>query len=104
MAEKTNNEKEAKAKSDEISGRVVQFRRGRKTFKPRHFLIEITGIDSREKAMSFVGKTAKWKSPGKDPKIITGKISSAHGGNGVVRAIFERGLPGQAIGTEVIIK
>ena len=83
---------------------VIQFRRGRKTFKPRHFLIEIEGSNSREDASKFVGKEVTWKSTGKVPKIIIGKISSAHGGNGVVRAIFETGLPGQAIGTEVEIK
>lgn len=83
--------------------KVIQFRRGRKTFKPRHFLLEIPTITTRKKAAEFVGKTAIWKSPGKQEKIITGKISSAHGGNGVVRAIFEKGLPGQAIGTNVEI-
>ncbi len=83
--------------------KVIQFRRGRKTFKPRHFLLEIPTINTREDAMKFVGKTAEWNSPGKEPKIIIGKISSAHGGNGVVRAIFKKGLPGQAIGTEVKI-
>ena len=83
--------------------KVIQFRRGRKTFKPRHFLIEIPEVDSREKATEFVGKEVTWTSPGKESKIITGKISSAHGRNGVVRAIFERGLPGQAIGSEVEI-
>jgi len=36
--------------------------------------------------------------------MITGKVSSAHGNNGIVRAIFEKGLPGQAITTEVEIK
>ncbi len=86
------------------TGKVIQFRRGRKTFKPRHFLIEIPTIDTREKAQEFIGKKTEWKSPGKETKTITGKISSAHGGNGVVRAIFEKGLPGQAIGTEVEIK
>ena len=85
------------------TSKVIQFRRGRKTFKPRHFLLEIPTIDTRKKATEFVGKTATWKSPGKEPKTIQGKISSAHGGNGVVRAIFETGLPGQAIGTEVEI-
>jgi len=84
-----------------VTAKVIQFRRGRKNYKPRHFLIEISGIDSREKASEFVGKTVEWKSTGKEPKIIIGKISSAHGSNGVVRAIFERGLPGQAIGTDV---
>ncbi len=87
-----------------VTAKVIQFRRGRKTFKPRHFLIEIPDVDSREKAAKFVGKTAEWTSTCKEPKIIKGKISSAHGGNGVVRAIFERGLPGQAIGTDVEIK
>jgi large subunit ribosomal protein L35Ae len=85
------------------TAKVIQFRRGRKTFKPRHFLLEIPTITTREKATEFVGKTAIWKSKGKEPKIIQGKISSAHGGNGVVRAIFEKGLPGQAIGSEVEI-
>jgi large subunit ribosomal protein L35Ae len=84
-----------------VTGMVVQFRRGRKTFKPRHFLIEIPGITTREAASKFVGKVVSWKSTGKEAKVISGKVSSAHGGNGVVRAIFEKGLPGQAIGTSV---
>ncbi len=82
---------------------VIQFRQGCKTQKPRHFLIEIPGVDSREKATEFVGKSAVWTSTGKEPKIITGKIAAAHGNKGVVRGIFEKGLPGQAIGTEVEI-
>ncbi|MBU2577147.1 MAG: 50S ribosomal protein L35ae [Nanoarchaeota archaeon] len=84
-----------------VTATVIQFRQGRKTQKARHFLIEIPGVDSREKATKFVGKNVAWKSTGKEPTIISGKISSAHGGNGVVRAIFEKGLPGQAIGTGV---
>ena len=50
----------------------------------------------------FVGKEVEWKSPA--GKVIKGKISSAHGSKGVVRAIFERGLPGQAVTMEVSIK
>ncbi|MFH1451890.1 MAG: 50S ribosomal protein L35ae [archaeon] len=84
-----------------VKATVVQFRRGRKTYKPRHFLLEIPGSTTREKAKKFVGKFVEWKSTGKEPKVINGKISSAHGNNGVVRAIFEKGLPGQSIGTEV---
>lgn len=86
-----------------VTAKVIQFRRGRKTYTPRHFLIEIPGVDSVEKASEFVGKTLEWKSSGKEPKIISGKVASTHGGNGVIRAIFERGLPGQAIGTDVEI-
>jgi large subunit ribosomal protein L35Ae len=86
-----------------MKARVIQFRRGRKNYTPRHFLIEVEGINSREEAMKLVDKTVEWKSPAKEPKIITGKISSAHGNKGVIRAVFEKGLPGQAIGTEVTI-
>lgn len=84
------------------TGRVVQFRRGRHTIHEKHFLIEIDGVSSREEASKFVGKEVSWKSPA--GKIINGKISSAHGNKGVVRAIFEKGLPGQAVTTKVDIK
>ncbi len=83
-------------------GKVIQFRRGRHTVHERHFIIEINGIDSREKAEKFVGKEVEWKTP--SGKIIKGKISAPHGNKGLVRAIFEKGLPGQAITTEVEVK
>ena len=83
-------------------GKVVQFRRGRHTVHERHFLIEIPKIDSREKAEKFVGKKVEWKSPA--GKVIAGIISAPHGNNGVVRAIFEKGLPGQAVTTQVEVK
>lgn len=85
-----------------VTGRVIQFRRGKRTQTPRHFLIEIPGVDSKEKALKFIGKDAEWKSPG--DKIIAGKVAAAHGTKGVLRVIFEIGLPGQAIGTGVEIK
>ncbi len=85
-----------------MEGKIIQFRRGRKTQKPRHFLIEIESVDNREKAGKFVGKKVEWKSPA--GKILNGEIRAAHGNNGVLRAIFEVGLPGQAIGTKCKIK
>ena len=87
-----------------VKGKVVQFRRGRKTVHEKHFLIELDGVSSRKDAEKFTGKTVEWTSPGKLKKIIRGKIAAPHGGKGVVRAIFEKGLPGQAITTMVEIK
>jgi large subunit ribosomal protein L35Ae len=81
------------------AGKVIQFRRGRKTVSERHFLIEIEGVSNKEQALKFVGKTVVWKSPA--GKEINGKVSASHGNKGVVRAIFERGLPGQAVTTKV---
>ncbi len=84
------------------TGKVIQFRRGRKTITERHFLIEIENVSNKEEAQKFVGKIVIWKSPA--GKEINGKISAVHGNKGVVRAIFEKGLPGQAITTKVEIK
>ena len=43
-----------------------------------------------------------WKSS--SGKEIKGKVSNYHGNSGNVRAILERGVPGQAIGDEVEVK
>jgi large subunit ribosomal protein L35Ae len=84
-----------------MEGRIIQFRRGRKTIINRHFLIEINGVADKKQAEKFVGKEVEWVSPA--GKKIQGKISGVHGGNGVVRAIFAPGLPGQAVTTKVVI-
>ena len=86
-----------------MKGTVIQFRRGRTTQKPRHFLLEVPNVNSREEARKFVGKDVIWTSTGREPTIIKGKIAAPHGNKGVIRAIFEKGLPGQALGTNVEI-
>jgi len=83
-------------------GKVIQFRRGRHVIHERHFLIQLDEVSNREQAGKFVGKEVVWKSPA--GKEIKGKVSSAHGNKGIVRAIFEKGLPGQAVTTEVEVK
>jgi len=79
---------------------VVQFRRGRHRIHEKHYLLDFD-LKSREEAKKMAGKSVTWKSPA--GKVISGKISDAHGNKGIVRAIFERGLPGQAITTEIEI-
>ena len=53
-----------------MKGKVVQFRRGRKTVKERHFLLDL-GAKNRKDAEKLVGKNVEWKSPA--GKIIKGK-------------------------------
>jgi large subunit ribosomal protein L35Ae len=84
-----------------VRGRVIQFRRGRHTVHEKHFLIEIDGVSNKSEAEKYVGKIVSWVSPA--GKIIKGKVSAPHGSKGIVRAIFESGLPGQAITTKVEI-
>lgn len=83
-----------------MKGIVVQFRRGRHRIHERHYLLDV-GATTREDAKKLAGKSVTWTSPA--GTTIKGTISDAHGSNGIVRAIFERGLPGQAITTEVVV-
>lgn len=86
-----------------VKATVVQFRRGRHTVHERHFILDLN-LKNKTEASKFVGKTVVWESSGKQKKKINGKISSSHGNSGLVRAIFEKGLPGQAIGTSAEVK
>lgn len=84
------------------NGRVIQFRRGVNTIRERHFIIEPEGAKNKKEAEQFIGKIVTWTSPA--GKIIKGKITASHGNKGLVRGVFERGLPGQALITKVEIK
>ena len=85
-----------------MKGKVLSFRRGKTKYVPRHFVIEINGIDKIEKAKEFMGKEVSWKNV--QGTIIKGKIMSTHGSKGHVRVVFEKGLPGQTINDPVEIK
>lgn len=82
-----------------MQGIIVNFRRGRRTQKPTHMIIKVG--EKKEDAVKLIGRSVSWKSPA--GKEIKGKVAKEHGRNGCVRAIFEKGLPGQAIGQKVII-
>lgn len=85
-----------------MQGIIVNFRSARHHQYDNHMIIVVEGVDSKEKASKLVGKTVTWNSPGK--KTINGQIAKEHGNKGAVRAIFERGMPGQSVGSKVEIK
>ncbi len=77
---------------------IVSFRRGRHHQNTKQNILKVA--DTAEEAQKYIGRTVSWTSPGKNPKIIRGKISALHGRKGNVRVLFtEKGLPGQALGT-----
>jgi len=84
-----------------MKAKVISFRRSLKRIHKRHFILDV-GSKNKEEAAKFVGKEVEWKSPA--GKILKGKISGSHGNKGMVRAIFEKGLPGQAINTDCEVK
>lgn len=83
---------------------IVSYRGSNRTQTGNHIVIMVPEVDSRDKAQSLVGKAVVWTSPGKLKKQLKGKIAAAHGNSGAVRAIFESGLPGQALGQKVVIQ
>jgi large subunit ribosomal protein L35Ae len=76
---------------------IMSFRRGIKTQTTNQLILHAESVDSREKAEKLIGKTVTWNAPGKNQKVLKGKITATHGRKGAVRALFETGVPGQAI-------
>ncbi len=88
---------------DVIKGVIVNYRGGRHTQDPRQCVIEFEGIEDKGEAAKLIGREVVWRHP-ETGKVIRGKVVATHGNNGAVRARFERGLPGQALGTEVEVR
>ena len=86
-----------------MEGRIVNYRRGRKTQTTNQMIVEVEGYD-KKKAEELVGKSVVYTCEGKLKKTITGKVSAIHGSKGAIRVLFETGMPGQAIGQKVEVK
>ena len=84
-----------------MHGVLKNYRRGRTTQHPTQYIVEVDGIETRIKAAALSGKKVTWKSIANS--IITGKIMGAHGNSGAVRVKFDKGLPGQAMGSRVSV-
>jgi len=85
-----------------MEGTIINYRRGRHTIKMNHMIIILPDVDTKEKAEKMLGKKVTFKTQtGKD---IKGEIKSAHGNKGAVRAIFEKGLPGQSLGKKLKVE
>ena len=80
---------------------VTSYKRSRHKQYPNQILVKADGI-GYVKAHALLGK--KVVVPVSKTKNIIGKIVSTHGNNGVMRARFSKGIPGQAIGKKCEIK
>ena len=84
-----------------MEGTIVNYRRNSTGQTQNHLVISVSGVDNKDKAKSFVGKKAVYNTGKKD---IIGKINAIHGNSGALRAVFETGIPGQALGKKVKIE
>ncbi len=85
-----------------VEGIIVNYRRGRKTQTTNQMIIIVPDYD-KIKATSLVGKTAIYTCVGKNKTQIKGSVSAVHGNKGAIRILFEKGMPGQAIGGKISI-
>lgn len=81
-------------------GIVVNYIIGPKTQRPKECILKFFNINSSKEAARLIGKKVAWHT---EKRKLIGKIVGLHGKNGLVRARFRKGLPGQALGTYVSI-
>jgi large subunit ribosomal protein L35Ae len=85
-----------------MDGIIINFRRGKKTMTTNQMVVEIDETSKQEEATKLIGKQVTYLTSAGN--AIKGKVSGTHGKNGNVRVLFERGMPGQAIGQKVKIE
>ena len=84
-----------------MEGVISNYRGSKRTQKTSEMVVKVSGVVTKVEADKLKGKRIVWKSPA--GKEIKGVVKKAHGNNGAVLTKFEKGLPGQAIGTKVEI-
>jgi large subunit ribosomal protein L35Ae len=88
-----------KLMSQPVYARITNYRIGIRTQSSREILIQIIGdTESVAQAGQLVGKKVVWKN--RTCKLV-GQIVGLHGKNGMLKAKFKNGVPGQAIGSTV---
>ena len=78
-----------------MEGIIVNFRGSRRIKSPNQMIVQVDGVDSKEKAAKLIGKSVVWKSTA--GKELKGRVSKEHGNKGAVRVIFDTGMPGQPL-------
>lgn len=83
-----------------LNGVVLGYKRGSKR-SHRYVYLKFDGVSSEGEASLLIGRLVAWRSK-RGLKFI-GKIVKLHGKKGVVIARFRTPLPGQAIGSRVVL-
>ncbi|MCK4885369.1 50S ribosomal protein L35ae [Candidatus Bathyarchaeota archaeon] len=84
--------------SQPIYGTILNYRIGIGTQNPRECLIHFAHVNSASLACQLINRKVVWKHG--NSKLI-GKIAGSHGKKGLVKVKFQKGVPGQALGTTV---
>jgi large subunit ribosomal protein L35Ae len=84
-----------------MDARIVSYRRGKRTEYTNQYIVTVDGVTDKTEAAKQVGKRIVWKTPAGNE--VVGKITKTHGNGGALLARFEKGLPGQVLGSTVVI-
>lgn len=85
--------------SRDYVGVITNYRRGPKSQRNQECLIKVLNVEPCDSS-KFLSWKVGW--PLTESRL-TGKILKTHGRTGALRVKFQRGLPGQALGTKVKI-
>ncbi len=81
-----------------LSGFIMSYRTGLKTQNCKECILKLPKVESPQRAADLIGRRVAWPV---GERTVRGKIVALHGKNGLVRARFRKGVPGQAIGTKI---
>lgn len=87
------------ARQEVASGILIGYQRGALRPRLQYGLVRLTGITTEEQAAAFVGRTAILRI--NDRVSVSGRVIGPHGGNGVLRVRFHRGIAPDALTKEV---
>merc|ERR1712063_129566 len=87
-------------------GIFLGFRRSLRGQMTHTSLVKIEGVNDKKDTPFYFGKRVAYVYRASNAKkgksrVIWGKITTAHGNNGVVRAKFKRNLPARAMGSRL---
>jgi len=85
-----------------MEGTIVHFRGSRRVKRHNQMIVVVDSVDNKDKATKLVGKKVLWKTSA--GKQLTGQITNIHGNSGALRVRFDTGMPGQSIGSKVVIE
>ena len=85
-----------------MDGTIVHFRGSRRVKRNNQMILQVPDVDSKEKASKLIGKKVIWKTSA--GKQMVGEITNIHGNSGALRVRFDTGMPGQSIGTKVVVE
>ncbi|MBN1646179.1 50S ribosomal protein L35ae [Candidatus Woesearchaeota archaeon] len=85
---------------------IAHYAQNRHTTHGNSMIAVNSTVKTRADAEKAVGRKAMFSYTDRqnNQKTITGKVASAHGNKGAIRILFEKGMPGQAIGKKILVQ